>query len=140
MREVKRFAVRAGPKRELQKRDVKRLGKQAPPEDPEEMTKADLDETQQALKAALEAITASFREELDTEYWVCAVFQTREQKMAFLEKLAGWNVEQDGDKYVNGLKLASLMKIEVPPTPKWKPAPTPRARWTRLARQHGDKD
>ncbi len=116
--------------------EAKRFG---PPEQSiEQATKLELDEVQQKLRDALLRVQQEFRDELDSEYWVCAVFQTREQKEAFLTGV-GMDLERDGDKYVNGAKLAGLMKVELPPGPKWKPAPTPKARWTRLARSHGEK-
>ena len=48
----------------------------------------------------------------DTEYWVCVVFQSREQKNEFLEK-SGWAAKDLGDKYIDGMLLAYTMDVEL---------------------------
>lgn len=47
----------------------------------------------------------------DSEYWVGLCFQTRAQKEAFL---AGANLLQHGDKYIDGELLAKRMGIALP--------------------------
>lgn len=47
----------------------------------------------------------------DSEYWVGVCFQTRAQKEAFL---AGVNLLQHGDKYIDGELLAKRMGIALP--------------------------
>lgn len=47
----------------------------------------------------------------DSEYWVGVCFQTRAQKEAFL---AGANLLQHGDKYLDGELLAKRMGIALP--------------------------
>lgn len=74
-----------------------------------------------------------FLDEFDTEFWFCVVFQSREQKDAFL-KQTGWGEKLDADKYLSGTRLAREMGLQLPPSPKWRPAPAPGPRWKALAR------
>ena len=48
---------------------------------------------------------------LDSEYWVCLCFKSREQKEAYL-KAKDWIC--DGDKYLDGTKIAASEKIPLP--------------------------
>lgn len=58
---------------------------------------------------------------VDSEYWVCLCFQTREQKEEFLQKLG---LLMLGDKYLDGLEVAQKLGVEIEsPTP-----PMPRLR------------
>ena len=50
----------------------------------------------------------------DSEYWCALVFETREQKEAFLEAM---KLAKLGDKYINGLAAARIMGIKLPPSP-----------------------
>lgn len=60
-----------------------------------------------------------FTDATDSEYWCALCFQTREQKEEFLQKL---NLAPLGDKYIDGMKAAGVLGIEieaeVPPLPK----------------------
>jgi hypothetical protein len=47
----------------------------------------------------------------DGAFYCCLIFDTRDQKMAFLR---GVGMERDGDIYVDGRKLAALLNIELP--------------------------
>lgn len=49
---------------------------------------------------------------LDSEYWVCLVFQTREQKEEFLTK-AEIDMDVEGDRYVDGRVVAQKLGIEL---------------------------
>jgi hypothetical protein len=46
----------------------------------------------------------------DTEYWCCMCFETREQKEAFLKALG---MLEEGDKYIDGRKVAASLGIDV---------------------------
>ena len=52
-----------------------------------------------------------FRLATDSEYWACLVFQTREQKEAFLNYMK-WI--RHGDKYIDGVKVAREMNVPIP--------------------------
>jgi hypothetical protein len=60
--------------------------------------------------------TKRFQDNVDTEFWAAIYFQSREQKDAFL-KAIGANLDKE-DKYVDGCRLAKVMGIEIPPSPK----------------------
>lgn len=47
---------------------------------------------------------------VDSEYWFCVFFQSREQKERFLQAM-DWATQ--GDKYLNGLALAELQGISI---------------------------
>ena len=51
---------------------------------------------------------------LDSEYWFCVCFQSRDQKERFL---AAMDWAKHGDKYLDGTELAKQNKIELPNTP-----------------------
>lgn len=56
-------------------------------------------------KARFELVT-------DSEYWFAACFQTRDQKEKFLKALG---IIADGDKYIDGTKLADRLGIDIGP-------------------------
>lgn len=62
-----------------------------------------------AARARQEA--ARFQAATDSEYWCCLCFQSREQKEAFL-RCMGW--AELGDKYLDGLEIASRQGISLP--------------------------
>jgi len=83
----------------------------------------DTGSVQENAKAELEAIQTGFMRRLkkerertidkfDTEYWCCLIFETREQKEAFLAALKITVAE--GDKYVDGYVIARRLNIELP--------------------------
>ena len=78
----------------------------------EEATNQEISATLAAFKARAQAEQDRFALVTDSEYWVAACFQTREQKEAFL---AGVKLLQHGDKYLDGRLLAQRMGIELPP-------------------------
>lgn len=78
----------------------------------EEATNQEVSATLAAFKARAQAEQERFALVTDSEYWVAACFQTREQKEAFL---AGLKLLQHGDKYIDGRLLAQRMGIELPP-------------------------
>ena len=57
---------------------------------------------------------------LDTEYYAILCFQSRAQKEEFLGKI-GWL--DLGDKYLDGLKVAERLKVEIEPINLPQPAP-----------------
>jgi hypothetical protein len=56
---------------------------------------------------------------VDSEYWFCLCFQTRQMKEEFLDKL---HLKSLGDKYLDGMEVAKVLGIKlespVPPMPK----------------------
>lgn len=84
----------------------------------------------EALQAAFTGRTDTFHDRAqreadrfqlatDTEFWFAVCFQSREQKEEFLRQM-GWS--DNGDKYLNGLDLATRQGISLPhvdlPKPK----------------------
>lgn len=62
-----------------------------------------------------------FWDSVDSEYWFAVCFQTREQKEEFISAL---NIDDLGDKYIDGMELAKRLKIQlqsrIPAIPKEK--------------------
>jgi len=79
--------------------------------DDETDARAELDATAIAFRERRAREEKRFDRATDTEFWFAAVFHTREQKEAFLTALA---LLADGDKYVDGLKLAAKLGITLP--------------------------
>jgi hypothetical protein len=80
----------------------------------EEIMSNDLKELQSGFAKRLKEETNRFLTTVDSEYWFCLCFDTREQKEAFL-KATGWI--DKGDKYLDGVEIAAGMGIQLPPTP-----------------------
>jgi len=53
-----------------------------------------------------------FKLAVDTEYWFCVCFQSREQKDAFLAAMEWTKI---GDKYLDGTKVAKKLGVKLPP-------------------------
>ena len=74
-----------------------------------------VDEEAAKLKAALKEsdkkIADAMRLSLDTEYWTCLVFQSRKQKEAFLMAM-NW-LDKYGDKYLDGVAIASELGVNL---------------------------
>ena len=71
----------------------------------------------EALRAIIERKKATqerFRVATDPEFYLCVVFQSREQKEAFLQA-ADW--ADLGGKFINGLEVARRMAIPIDPIP-----------------------
>lgn len=75
-------------------------------------TKATLDAVDRTFKARAKTEADRFVAATDSEYWFAVAFETRAQKEAFLKAMQ-W-IKQ-GDKYLDGVELARLMKIALPP-------------------------
>lgn len=78
-----------------------------------EDSKAELSALLQGFKNRAKDEALRAREATDTLHWFAVSFQTREQMTAFL-KAAGWSNLLD-DQYIDGLKVAKLEGIELPP-------------------------
>lgn len=107
--------------------------KDATPPNVEQEIVKELDEITKAFQAKKKNERDSYLQNTDTGYWTVLVFQTREQKDEFL---SGVGVPlDDGDKYVDGLKVAKKLGIKIesptPPMPKFKISP----RWAKLVRE-----
>jgi hypothetical protein len=70
------------------------------------------------------------------DYYLCVVFQSAAQRVAFLQALQ-WNRELDGGIFLDGQKLASYLRIPLPPGPAWKEG-LPKDIWEVLAFKPGD--
>lgn len=57
-----------------------------------------------------------YRVSIDPEFFFVVCFQSREQKNEFLEK-SGIGDAVSGDKYIDGLKLATFLDVPVDPIP-----------------------
>ncbi|RPD86283.1 hypothetical protein EGK75_09180 [Neisseria weixii] len=78
---------------------------------PEVDSKADLDALKKGFRDRLKQESARKVSATDSEYWSCICFQTRAQADAFVAAM-GWG--RFGDKYIDGVKLAKAMGIELP--------------------------
>ena len=78
------------------------------------MRKSDLKATAESLKSdfikGIQESQKKFQQEMDTEFFFCVAFQNREQKEAFLKQT---NLIQHGDKYLNGLKVAKTLGVNL---------------------------
>jgi hypothetical protein len=76
---------------------------------------------------------AIFMQNVDSEYWFCVCFPSREQKDEFLRK-AG--LEPIGDKYLDGMEVADKLgiNIEAPVLPANRTKP-PSKRWLKHVRK-----
>lgn len=103
----------------------------APVDDDEPVNLADeAEETVDEFKADMAREKAGIEFANDTEYWCAIVFETREQKDAFLEAL---KLSRIGDKYLNGLRVAEAIGVSLPPGPKkWRPLKTATPRLKKL--------
>ena len=85
----------------------------------EGQSKAEIETLRKKYRAIKEAdvhAAALLRDSNDTEFWVCVVFQNREQKAEFLQKT---KLIKIGDKYLNGMRVAETLGIELEtPIPK----------------------
>ena len=81
---------------------------------PEGIAKRVLNEVEQAFKDRAQAEEKRVLEAVDSEYWICLVFQTRGQKDEFL-KACGADMSVMGDKYIEGPDFAKLIGRPVTP-------------------------
>lgn len=75
-------------------------------------TRATLDAVGQAFKDRARAERERFKAATDSEYWFAVVFETREQKEAFLRAMKWLKL---GDKHLDGCLLAEQEGISLPP-------------------------
>ena len=66
-----------------------------------------------AIKREKKERRDKYRLLVDPEFWFCVCFQSRQQKEEFLEKSGFGGV--GGDKYLDGLKLAEALGVEINP-------------------------
>lgn len=90
-------------------------------EQPEAAPGAEIPELLARFKADAKRADAQMVANTDSEYWICIGFQSREQKEEFL-RLTG--IGKLGDKYLDGMKVAGLLGVElattIPPVHKFK--------------------
>lgn len=67
---------------------------------------------QKGFKARAKAERDRFTRATDSEFWFAVCFETREEKEAFL-RAAGVKKQIMGDKYLDGRKLAQVLKINM---------------------------
>jgi hypothetical protein len=107
--------------------------------DAEVDAQAEIDHYRSALYRAEQEKRDLFRTLLlDTEYYICICFQSRTQKEEFLEKIGWFDL---GDKYLDGLKVAERLGIDIEPVnlPKPPPPKTPKPlRNVQIIRKGGD--
>lgn len=65
----------------------------------------------ESFKAKNQAEQLRFTVATDSEYWFCLCFQTRAQKVAFLEAMGWMDI---GDKYLDGTAVAERLGIDLP--------------------------
>lgn len=77
----------------------------------EEESDIELTDLQKSFRCRRDQEQARFIDAVDSEYWTCFCFQNREQKEAFLKAL---KIIHLGDKYLNGMAVADVLKIPLP--------------------------
>jgi hypothetical protein len=80
----------------------------------EEETADEMEEFRTAGRTGLDQLQKAeqqYRDAVDTEFWFCVCFQSREQKDAFIRAL-GWG--DLGDKHMDGIELARRLGVEIP--------------------------
>ncbi len=75
--------------------------------DPEADTAAELDEYQKACKENIRNYSKTIEGVFDSEFFLCVCFQNRDAKEDFLKE---FHLEDLGDKYIDGGKLAKIMR------------------------------
>ncbi len=120
---------------------VRRVGRVGDaPAAPEENTaaeqRADMTALQKGFNARRQQEQERFYEAVDSEFWCCLCFQTREQKDAFLRALKLLHL---GDKYLDGVKVAEVLGVAgaLPPGPDWNRRQRKNTRFTELADPEG---
>lgn len=93
----------------------------------------EFDQAQQALRVQLAAVRQQYMDEVDSEFWVALVFQSAEQKHAFVES-TGWEPLDEATRYVSGTKVAGRLGIQLPPGPLWRAEKT-KSEFAALARR-----
>ena len=90
------------------------------------------------ISAALAAILEErkkkrddYRLTADTGYWICLCFQSRAQKLEFLKRV-GWDKMAEMEKYLDGLRCASSLGVEIEPIEL--PARTSKGKTPRILR------
>lgn len=78
--------------------------------DPENGAKRVLTEVERAFKERASKEAERYRQAVDGEFWICVVFQTREQKEQFLSNI-GIDRILHGDKYIDGWDMAKALKV-----------------------------
>lgn len=78
----------------------------------EKDSELELSATLKAFKERAKAEEKRRVDATDSEFWVCVVFQNREQKEEFLTKLG---LIADGDKYLDGQRVADAVGVELTP-------------------------
>lgn len=98
---------------------IKRIGpsKAAEPEEQEVNLAEEANATVSDFRKDMAREKASMKLANDTEFWCALVFETRDQKDAFLEAV---KLARLGDKYVNGVRLAESIGIKLPAGPKFR--------------------
>lgn len=94
------------------------------PGDVEGNATAEINAALAAIRAEKRARRDAFRTMVDPNFWVCLVFQNTDQKEEFLRKV-GW--DDLGMKYIDGLRVAERLKVDVKPIhlPLKRPRPAP---------------
>ena len=71
--------------------------------------KAELNAMQQGFRDRAKAENERFIRAVDSEFWVCLCFRSREDKEAFLQAA---NLLKDGDKYLSGYLAAERLGVQ----------------------------
>ncbi len=86
--------------------------------------KQEVSEALRKFKEAAKQEKATWAENTDASYYCVLVFQTGDQKREFFEKAGMKSVMKDDEMYIDGMELATAMKIKltngVPAMPKFK--------------------
>lgn len=93
-------------------------------------SQAEISEVLQLFKDKSKTENARQLQATDSEFWIAVCFQNRKQKEEFLKAL---DLLPDGDKYLDGRKVAKAIGLKLEATEKEKPARSSKAdRWKKL--------
>ena len=93
---------------------------------------AEFDAIDEGFRQRMANEQSRVNDELDSENWFAVVFETRAQKDEFLERLG---LLDHGDKYLDGVEVAKILKIDLSPSGrKYRPAPKIDPKFSELAK------
>jgi hypothetical protein len=75
-------------------------------------SKEEMSAALRAFKEQAKKESQAFSDNTDSEFWCCIVFQSRDQKEAFIKALA---LVADDGTYIDGVRAAKKLNIQLPP-------------------------
>jgi hypothetical protein len=83
------------------------------------VAKDDKEAEERGLRESLTSQKSRMKAEMQWDFFCCVIFQSEEQRRAFLEAIR-WNWKERGGIYIDGQELAKAIGVALPPGPTWK--------------------